>query len=170
MPNPWAILIAIGMILSAAFGGYEYGLSHQKAIDQVAADQLKIAAAADLQIATEKVMAAEEKASTAAAKIEEDTRNNEKALADAKVASDAAVAAAGGLRDPGRHWSGCQSAIDHATTAALNNGSAAASARLSDEASRFLLSEADRADEVVVRLKACETDDANVRAAVEDAK
>lgn len=170
MPNPYVIIAALMGFIAVAFGGYEYGLSHQKAIDQVAVDQLKISAAAELQAETVKTKAAEEEAAVAASQIEQDTRSHEQILADAKATSDAAIALAGGLRDPGRRGGGCKAAVDHATTAALNNGAAAAYSRLSDQASKFLLAEADRADEVVVRLNACEADDHAVREAVSAAQ
>ena len=170
MPNPYVIIAALVGFIAVAFGGYEYGLSHQKAIDQVAVDRMKIDAAAELQAETVKTKAAEEFAAAAANKNEQDTRNHEQALADAKAASNAAIALSGGLRDPGRRGGGCKAAVDHATTAALNNGAAAAYSRLSDQASKFLLAEADRADEVVVRLNACEADDHAVREAVSAAQ
>ncbi len=170
MPNPYVIIAALVGFIAVAFGGYEYGLSHQKAIDQVAVDQLKIIAAAELQAETVKTKAAEEAAAVAANEIEQDTRSHEQILADAKTTSDAAIALAGGLRDPGRRGDGCKAAVDHAATAALNNGAAAAYSRLSDQASQFLLSEADRADEVVVRLHACEADDKALREAVSAAQ
>ena len=166
MPSPWLILAVVGAILASAFCGYEYGQSVQRTADQVAADTLKIEAAATLQAQTAKAMAAEEAAAGALSKNEKDTRNYEDALSAANARAVAAVAASGGLLDPGRRGDGCAAAADHAATQALNHASAAATAQLSDIATRFLLSESRRADEVVVRLQACESDDDEIRAAV----
>jgi hypothetical protein len=167
----WKIILAgaaVALILSgAAFvGGVFYGEGVQKTTDQVGADRLKIAADKELQLQTMKTKAAEESAAAALAQNEKDTRDHEKALADAAARSNAVIAAAGGLRDPGGRGNRGDGSTDRVATAALNNAGAAAGARLSGELTQFLLGEADRADQVVIRLKACESDDATIRGVV----
>ena len=156
MFSPYLWLAVLLTFIGVAIGGYEYGESVQKDADQVAADQLKIAAAKTLQDETEKVSALQSALAEAANVREKESLDHAQALKDAAARSDSLVAAAGGLRDPGRRGIGGGCSQGQLAVAASRDAGAPAGSRLSDELAGFLFSEADRADQIVVRLQACE--------------
>jgi hypothetical protein len=166
MPNPYLIIAVLLALAGSLFGGYEYGEHVQRTADQVAADQLKIDAAAQLQSQTAKVDTLNQTLAEASNKAEKDALDHAQALKDIAARSGAAVAAAGGLHDPGRRGVGGGCPASHAPGTAADHAGAATAARLSDELTGFLFREADRADQVVVRLQACENYSTELRAAV----
>ena len=164
--NPYVLIAAGLMVIGAAIGGFFEGEHVQADADQVVADRLKIDAANVLQEQTMKVMLAERIATAALAQMEKDTHDHEQALSDANSRADAAVLRSGGLHDPGGRGGSCPAAVARPAPQAGGHANPPAGTRLSDEATGFLRSESRRADEVVLRLQACEADDASIRATV----
>ena len=158
MPNVQIYLVAAiaGLVALGAAGykGYQLGGDHVRA--EYAARDLKAQAeAAALTKDTEEKYRAQEQAhSQAVAQIANDYEGR---LTDAQrkttIALDAIRAGGLRLRDPGAQACG-DPAPGTATATAGRNG--AESGRLSGAASEFLLSEAARADAVVLQLTACQ--------------
>ena len=156
--NVTTILIAVvaGLVALGAAGakGYSLGADHVKA--EYAARDLKAQAeAAALTKATEEKYRAQEQAhSQAVAQIANDYEGR---LTDAQrkttIALDAIRAGGLRLRDPGAQACRDPAASVAASTSGRNG---AESGRLSGAASEFLLSEAARADAVVLQLTACQ--------------
>jgi hypothetical protein len=86
-------------------------------------------------------------------KLEVENAKNEKRIKELLSKYNAVVNAGGRLRDPGTRPS-CQNTSSSDSTATTNTAGGAG-AELSEEASRFLLSEAARADTIVEQLNLC---------------
>jgi type II secretory pathway pseudopilin PulG len=99
-------------------------------------------------------------------KLEIANAKNEKRIKDLTAKYNAAIDAGSRLRDPGARTS-CSNASseDSRSSADVANGTGA---ELSEEASRFLLSEAARADSIVGQLNLCKAWAAEVKAILEN--
>ena len=139
------VALVVACLGSAVISGvlvHRYDLARH---DQVVAD-LRADAATALATATGKVLAQERAWIAQRDQMETDHVQTITALAADAAAARRAVAAAGGLRDPGARGKGCGCSASVAASPAAGAADAAAGSPLSGEAAEFLLGEADRAE------------------------
>lgn len=114
----------------------------------------KVEAARQLQEATEKVIELERQRNQIATKLEIQNAEKQTELDKAMADNRRLANQLGGLRDPGRRQS-CPTALPNATTATQQPSDASSDARLSTEATEFLLSFAREADRAAQYANTC---------------
>lgn len=149
MPNPTAILGALVGAIILAVASFFYG-GHVEALKwEAAIAEQKAEAGKQLAAETQKVLAAERAHALLTQRLEKDHVEHQAALDRAYADARRAVAAAGGLRDPGRRpGGGCP--MPAAAGPAGSPADAAPAGGLSAEAEEFLWAfarDADRAAE-----------------------
>lgn len=154
MPNPYAIIAALGIWIATAVGGYFYGghvktLAYQVALANQSASAQKI-----LADAQEHARSVESKYQDLSIKIEADHADALKTI-DAAAAHNADLARRIGLYDRAGRRQSCGDNVSGASQGTGSDPSAAAGIRLSDELAGQLISEAARADRAAEYARAC---------------
>jgi hypothetical protein len=148
------LLAALLSVMAGALAGFGLAWSWQESRYEAAIAAIKAEAAETLATQTEAVRQADRAWIATRDKMETDHAQALALVSQEAAAARAAVAAAGGLRDPGRRpGGGCP--VPGAAQPAAGPDGATADSRLSDAAAGFLFDQAERADRLAVLAATC---------------